>query len=211
MSTKTAWSRKVLIPLWTLQIAGALLTIGGCMWYLGDYDGEFGLSYSYTSNLEIHQSVSYLYRTTKCSQYLRKNLNSLSRATFGYVSAVILIFLWAIALAIIAFQIVRYHKKNLPAKTMLTSQYILGVFATICFLIEFLGLFGIIRGGYKTFYDFLGVVIATLTIWGTMIYTGVIRHRRKLAKRESKNTYGMTDFDGEAGPGKNNARVEVVN
>lgn len=41
------------------------------MWYLGDYDGEFGLSYSYTSNLEIHQSVSYLYRTTKCSQYLR--------------------------------------------------------------------------------------------------------------------------------------------
>ncbi|THZ11504.1 hypothetical protein D6C90_10504, partial [Aureobasidium pullulans] len=185
---KTAWSRKVLIPLWTLQIAGALLTIGGCMWYLGDYDGEFGLSYSYTSNLEI---------------------NHLSRATFGYVSAVILIFLWAIALAIIAFQIVRYHRKNLPAKTMLTSQYILGVFATICFLIEFLGLFGIIRGGYKTFYDFLGVVIATLTIWGTMIYTGVIRHRRKLAKRESKNTYGMTDFDGEAGPGKNNARVEV--
>ncbi|THX86595.1 hypothetical protein D6D05_02422 [Aureobasidium pullulans] len=187
---KTAWSRKVLIPLWTLQIAGALLTIGGCMWYLGDYDGEFGLSYSYTSNLEIHH---------------------LSRATFGYVSAVILIFLWAIALAIIAFQIVRYHKKNLPAKTMLTSQYILGVFATICFLIEFLGLFGIIRGGYKTFYDFLGVVIATLTIWGTMIYTGVIRHRRKLAKRESKNTYGMTDFDGEAGPDKNNARVEVAN
>ncbi|TIA34652.1 hypothetical protein D6C78_06698 [Aureobasidium pullulans] len=187
---KTAWSRKVLIPLWTLQIAGALLTIGGCMWYLGDYDGEFGLSYSYTSNLQIYH---------------------LSRATFGYVSAVILIFLWAIALAIIAFQIVRYHKKNLPAKTMLTSQYILGVFATICFLIEFLGLFGIIRGGYKTFYDFLGVVIATLTIWGTMIYTGVIRHRRKLAKRESKNTYGMTDFDGEAGPGKNNARVEVAN
>ncbi|THW78062.1 hypothetical protein D6D19_01800 [Aureobasidium pullulans] len=187
---KTAWSRKVLIPLWTLQIAGALLTIGGCMWYLGDYDGEFGLSYSYTSSLEIHH---------------------LSRATFGYVSAIILIFLWAIALAIIAFQIVRYHKKNLPAKTMLTSQYILGVFATICFLIEFLGLFGIIRGGYKTFYDFLGVVIATLTIWGTMIYTGVIRHRRKLAKRESKNTYGMTDFDGEAGPGKNNARVEVAN
>lgn len=68
---KTAWSRKVLIPLWTLQIAGALLTIGGCMWYLGDYDGEFGLSYSYTSNLEIRQSVSYLYRTTKCSQYLK--------------------------------------------------------------------------------------------------------------------------------------------
>ncbi|THY34843.1 hypothetical protein D6D01_01845 [Aureobasidium pullulans] len=187
---KTAWSRKVLVPLWTLQIAGALLTIGGCMWYLGDYDGDFGLSYSYTSNLEIYH---------------------LSRATFGYVSAVILIFLWAIALAIIAFQIVRYHKKNLSAKTMLTSQYILGVFATICFLIEFLGLFGIIRGGYKTFYDFLGVVIATLTIWGTLIYTGVIRHRRKLAKRESKNMYGMTEFNEEAGPGKNNARVEVDN
>jgi hypothetical protein len=61
----------------------------------------------------------------------------------------------------VIFQIVRFHKKNLPASTMLAMQITLSVFATIAFLIEVMGLFFIVLGGVKNLMDFFGTVIAT--------------------------------------------------
>jgi hypothetical protein len=81
--------------------------------------------------------------------------------TFAFISGVILVILWFIALAMIIFQIVRFHKKNLPAKTMLTMQIILSVFATIALIIEVMGLFFIVIGGIKNLLDFFGTIIAT--------------------------------------------------
>jgi heme/copper-type cytochrome/quinol oxidase subunit 2 len=81
--------------------------------------------------------------------------------TFAFISGVILVILWFIALAMIIFQIVRFRKKNLPAKTMLTMQIILSVFATIALIIEVMGLFFIVIGGIKNLLDFFGTIIAT--------------------------------------------------
>ncbi|CAD0106821.1 unnamed protein product [Aureobasidium uvarum] len=158
---KTAWSGKVLIPMWTMQILATLTTIAGYILFLSHYD--------------IYNSWAYY------DDYTVR-----SRATFAYISAVILIILWFIALFIIIFEIVRFHKKNLPAKTMLTTQIILSVFSSIAFIIEMLGLFAIIYGGYKSLLDWVGTIIAT----------------RKLSKRESKQSYGMTALDEETGQSK---------
>jgi hypothetical protein len=61
----------------------------------------------------------------------------------------------------IIFQIVRLHKKNLPAKTMLTMQIVLSVFVTIALIIEVMGLFFIVIGGIKNLLDFFGTIVAT--------------------------------------------------
>jgi hypothetical protein len=37
-SRKTAWSGKVLIPIWTIQIAAILATIIGYIWFLATYN-----------------------------------------------------------------------------------------------------------------------------------------------------------------------------
>ncbi|CAD0082471.1 unnamed protein product [Aureobasidium vineae] len=160
-SRKTAWSGKVLIPMWTMQIAATLTNIAGYILFLSRYESPNSWAYydDYTNT---------------------------SRASFAYISAVILVILWFIALCMIIFEIVRFHKKNLPAKTMLTSQIILSVFSSIAFIIEMLGLFAIIYGGYKSLLDWFGTIVAT----------------RKLAKRESKNSYGMTGLNEETGQGK---------
>jgi hypothetical protein len=81
--------------------------------------------------------------------------------TFAFISGVILVILWFIALAMIIFQIVRFHKKNLPAKTMLTMQIVLSAFATIALIIEVMGLFFIVIGGIKNLLDFFGTIVAT--------------------------------------------------
>jgi heme/copper-type cytochrome/quinol oxidase subunit 2 len=81
--------------------------------------------------------------------------------TFAFISGVILVILWFIALFMIIFQIVRFHKKNLPAKTMLAMQIILSVFATIALIIEVMGLFFIVIGGIKNLLDFFGTIVAT--------------------------------------------------
>ncbi|KAI5196541.1 hypothetical protein AUEXF2481DRAFT_92332 [Aureobasidium subglaciale EXF-2481] len=182
ISRKTAWSGKVLIPLWTLQIAASFLNIVSYCMYLSQYQDD-----SHWSNIEINKSTK----------------------TFSYISAVILIFLWALALFMIVFQIVRFHKKNLPAKTMLTMQTILFVFSVICFALELLGIF-VLTGGYKTILDFFGSGFAMFFFLGTFIYTSVIHRRRKLAKRASKNSYGMQNYDEEAVPSKNNTKVSTV-
>ncbi|KAH0342095.1 hypothetical protein KCU81_g5857, partial [Aureobasidium melanogenum] len=130
---KTAWSGKVLIPMWTIQIGATLLNIIGYIWYLALYrDYNWDYTFGYDEN----------------------------RATFGYISAVILVILWFFALFMIMFEIVRFHKKNLPSKTMLTSQIILSVFCTICFILELLGIFINISGGIKTLLNFFGTIIA---------------------------------------------------
>ncbi|KAI4718060.1 hypothetical protein E4T48_05702 [Aureobasidium sp. EXF-10727] len=177
MNRKTAWSGKVLIPLWTMQIAATLTIIVGYIMFLTRYNNY--ISWAYYDDY-YHPS----------------------RATFAYISSVILVILWFIALFMIIFEIVRFHKKNLPAKTMLTSQIILSVFSSIAFIIEMLGLFSILYGGYKSLLDWIGTIIATAFFYGTLIYTCVIHNRRKMAKRESKNLYGMTGLDGETGQGK---------
>ncbi|KAG9918785.1 hypothetical protein KCV02_g12131, partial [Aureobasidium melanogenum] len=174
----TAWSGKVLIPMWTIQIAATLSNIIGYICFLVWYRDY---SYNWTSG---------------GAQY------SMNRATYGFISAIILAILWFFALFMIIFEIARFHKKNLPAKTMLTSQIILSVFCTICFLLEMLGLFLNVDGGIKTLLNFSGTIAALAFFYGTLIYTSVIYHRRKLAKRESKNSYGMTSLDEEAGQGK---------
>ena len=61
----------------------------------------------------------------------------------------------------IVFEIARYRKRNLPAKTMLRSQIILSVFSTICLILEILGLLGIVEGGVKIVSDFLCTIVAT--------------------------------------------------
>ncbi|KAG9961887.1 hypothetical protein KCU61_g5177, partial [Aureobasidium melanogenum] len=183
----TAWSGKVLIPMWTIQIAATLSNIIGYICFLVWYRDY---SYNWTSG---------------GAQY------SMNRATYGFISAIILAILWFFALFMIIFEIARFHKKNLPAKTMLTSQIILSVFCTICFLLEMLGLFLNVDGGIKTLLNFSGTIAALAFFYGTLIYTSVIYHRRKLAKRESKNSYGMTGLDEEAGQGKDETRVEVNN
>jgi hypothetical protein len=81
--------------------------------------------------------------------------------TFAFISGVILVILWFIALFMIIFQIVRFHKKNLPAKTMLTMQIVLSVFATIALIVEVMGLFFIVIGGIKNLLDFFGTIVAT--------------------------------------------------
>jgi uncharacterized BrkB/YihY/UPF0761 family membrane protein len=83
------------------------------------------------------------------------------RASFGFISTIILLILWIVALFMVVFEIVRFYKKNLPASTMLRSQIILSVFAFTCLIIVLLGLFGIIQGGYKTIFDFAGTIGAT--------------------------------------------------
>lgn len=84
----------------------------------------------------------------------------MNRVTFAYISSVILVILWFFALFMIIFEIVRFHRKNLPAKTMLTSQIILSVFCSICFIIEMLGLFVIEYGAYTSFLTFIGTIIS---------------------------------------------------
>lgn len=84
----------------------------------------------------------------------------MNRTTFAYISSVILVILWFFALFMIIFEIVRFHRKNLPAKTMLTSQIILSVFCSICFIIEMLGLFAIEYGAYLSFLNFIGIIIS---------------------------------------------------
>jgi formate-dependent nitrite reductase membrane component NrfD len=37
---KTAWSGKVLIPMWTIQIAAILATIIGYIWFIANYTRE---------------------------------------------------------------------------------------------------------------------------------------------------------------------------
>jgi hypothetical protein len=61
----------------------------------------------------------------------------------------------------VIFQIVRFHKKNLPATKMLTMQIILGVYTTLAFIIELMGLLYVVSGGNKNLLDFLGTIIAT--------------------------------------------------
>jgi len=61
----------------------------------------------------------------------------------------------------IIFQIVRFHKKNLPAKTMLTMQIVLSVFATIALIIGVMGLFFVIMGGIRNLLEFFGTIVAT--------------------------------------------------
>lgn len=61
----------------------------------------------------------------------------------------------------IIFQIVRFHKKNLPAKTMLTMQIILSIFSTIVMIFEIMGLFFILIGGVRNLLDFFGTIVAT--------------------------------------------------
>ncbi|KAG9693088.1 hypothetical protein KCU95_g1550, partial [Aureobasidium melanogenum] len=130
----TAWSGMVLIPMWTIQIGATLLNIIGYVWYLALYrDYNWDYTFGYDEN----------------------------RATFGYISAVILVILWFFALFMIMFEIVRFHKKNLPSKTMLTSQIILSVFCTICFILEILAIFININGGIKTMLNFIGTIIGT--------------------------------------------------
>ncbi|KAG9647888.1 hypothetical protein KCU64_g9996, partial [Aureobasidium melanogenum] len=183
----TAWSGKVLIPMWTIQIAATQSNIIGYICFLVWYRDY---SYNWTSG---------------GAQY------SMNRATYGFISAIILAILWFFALFMIIFEIARFHKKNLPAKTMLTSQIILSVFCTICFLLEMLGLFLNVDGGIKTLLNFSDTIAALAFFYGTLIYTSVIYHRRKLAKRESKKSYGMAGLDEEAGQGKDETRVEVNN
>ncbi|KAG9514237.1 hypothetical protein KCU93_g9844, partial [Aureobasidium melanogenum] len=185
MNRKIAWSGKVLIPMWTIQIAATLSNIIGYICFLVWYRNY---SYNWASG---------------GAQY------DMNRATYGFISAVILVILWFFALSIIIFEIARFHKKHLPAKTMLTSQIILSVFCTICFLLEMLGLFLNVDGGIKTVLNFFATIVALAFFYGTLIYTIVIYHRRKLAKRESKNSYGMTGLDEEAGHGKGETKVEV--
>ncbi|KAG9647252.1 hypothetical protein KCU95_g8363, partial [Aureobasidium melanogenum] len=182
---KTAWSGKVLIPMWTIQIAATLLNIIGYICFLVWYRNY---SYNWTSG---------------GAQY---NMN---RATYGFISAVILVILWFVALSMIIFEIARFHKKNLPVKTMLTSQIILSAFCTICFLLEMVGLFLNVDGGIKTVLNFFATIVALAFFYGTLICTSVIYHRRKLAKRESKKSYGMTGLDEEAGHGKGETKFEV--
>jgi len=119
--------------------------------------------------------------------------------------------LWLIALCMVIFQIVRFHKKNLPATIMLTMQIILGVYTTLAFIIELMGLLYVVSGGYKNLLDFFGTIVATAFIYGTLIYTSVIFHRRKLAKRHSANSYGMTDYDEEADQGKCDYKIGEAN
>lgn len=64
-------------------------------------------------------------------------------------------------MAMIVFEIARYRKRNLPAKTMLRSQIILSTFSTICLILEILGVCGILDGGSKIFLDFCFTIIAT--------------------------------------------------
>ncbi|KAI4847571.1 hypothetical protein E4T44_04432 [Aureobasidium sp. EXF-8845] len=187
-SRKTAWSGKVLIPMWTIQIAAILATIIGYILFLANYTRG-----------------GYVYR------YDDINWKNPPRNTFVFISSIVFLILWSIALCMVIFQIVRFHKKNLPATTMLTMQIILGVFTTIAFLIELMGLLYIVSGGYKNLLDFFGTIIATAFIYGTLIYTGVIFHRRKLAKRHSANSYGMADYDEEADQGKNNYKIGGLN
>jgi hypothetical protein len=87
--------------------------------------------------------------------------NSPSTNTFAFISGVIFLILWFITLFMIVFQIVRFHKKNLPAKTMLTMQIVLSVFATVALIIEVMGLFFVVMGGIKNLMDFFGTIIAT--------------------------------------------------
>ena len=61
----------------------------------------------------------------------------------------------------IIFQIVRFHKKNLPASTMLTMQIILSVYATIALIFEVMGLAFVVIGGIKNLLDFFGTIFAT--------------------------------------------------
>ena len=61
----------------------------------------------------------------------------------------------------VIFQIVRFHKKNLPATIMLTMQIILGVYTSLAFIIELMGLLYVVSGGYKNLLDFFGTIIAT--------------------------------------------------
>jgi hypothetical protein len=81
--------------------------------------------------------------------------------TFAFISGVILLILWFMALFMIIFQIVRFHKKNLPARTMLRMQIALSVFGSIALIIEVMGLFFIVIGGIKNLMDFFGTIIAT--------------------------------------------------
>lgn len=73
----------------------------------------------------------------------------------------IFLILYFIALFMIIFQIVRFHKKNLPAKTMLTMQIILSIFSTIVMIFEIMGLFFILIGGVRNLLDFFGTIVAT--------------------------------------------------
>ncbi|KAI4731541.1 hypothetical protein E4T49_00708 [Aureobasidium sp. EXF-10728] len=194
MNQKTAWSGKVLIPLWTMQIAATLTIIVGYIMFLTRYNSYISWAY--------YDDYYQLPNQTSAKEAYQQHKISPSRATFAYISSVILVILWFIALFMIIFEIVRFHKKNLPAKTMLTSQIILSVFSSIAFIIEMLGLFSIVYGGYKSLLDWIGTIVATAFFYGTLIYTCVIHDRRKMAKRESKNSYGMTGLDGETGQGK---------
>ncbi|KAH0291270.1 hypothetical protein M436DRAFT_76174 [Aureobasidium namibiae CBS 147.97] len=185
---KTAWSGKVLIPMWTIQILLILVTIIGYIWFLATYNRlDWAYYYSDTVN-KIHGTN-----------------------TFAFISGVIFLILWFIALFMIIFQIVRFHKKNLPAKTMLTMQIILSVFATIALIIEVMGLLFVVMGGVKNLLDFFGTIIATAFLYGTLIYTSVIFHRRKLAKKDSRNSYGMTDYDEEADQDKHQYKIGQPN
>jgi hypothetical protein len=157
---KTAWSGKVLIPMWTIQILSTLAIIIGYIWFLATYN-KLDYAYYYYDTITKPSVCTQLDAPEKPACMLTVCENSSSTNTFAFISGVIFLILWCIALSMIVFQIVRFHKKNLPAKTMLTMQIILSVFATVALIIEVMGLFFIVMGGIKNLMDFFGTIIAT--------------------------------------------------
>jgi hypothetical protein len=157
---KTAWSGKVLIPMWTIQILSTLAIIIGYIWFLATYN-QLDYAYYYYDTVTKPSVYTQLHVPEKTACMLTICENSPSTNTFAFISGVIFLILWFIALSVIVFQIVRFHKKNLPAKTMLTMQIILSVFATVALIIEVMGLFFIVMGGIKNLMDFFGTIIAT--------------------------------------------------
>lgn len=157
-SRKTTWSGKVLIPLWTIQILAVLVIIIGYIWFLATYN-QLDWAYYYDDTVNKRSVYIQLHGLEKMLTYQCTARHSTN--TFAYISAVIFLILYFIALFMIIFQIVRFHKKNLPAKAMLTMQIILSIYSTIVMIIEIMGLFFIVVGGVRNLLDFFGTIVAT--------------------------------------------------
>lgn len=81
--------------------------------------------------------------------------------SFGLITSIVLLILSLSVLPIVAFEITRYRKRNLPSKTMLKTQIILSTYATVCFAVEIVGVGEVWWGPYGNIASFFGVIIAT--------------------------------------------------